>query len=164
MLLLRPISSLVACCCCRIRALCCVVPVLWCGITLSQTAETKRGLLWTSCPSLHPACRCLEETRPSLSRFVLLIDLSQRTGPMKTIKTNDSVCLLKKKTRDGCFFIPHSGVWYVNVHSWVLSVSVLFSYSTGPDQVEGDWGAGEGAWPGGGVQMVIWQVSGDHSR
>lgn len=60
---------------CPIRASCCAVPVLWCGITLSQTAETKQVLLWTSCPLLHPACRCLEETLPSLSRYLLLIDL-----------------------------------------------------------------------------------------
>lgn len=31
----------------------------------------------------------------------------------------------------------------------------MFSLSPGPDKVEGDRGAGEGAWPGGGVQVVV---------
>lgn len=53
---------------------------------------------------------------------------------------------------------------YSTIYSLWLYESDMFSFSPGPDKVEGDWGAGEGAWPSGGVQVVVWQVSGDHSR
>lgn len=53
---------------------------------------------------------------------------------------------------------------FSTIYSSWLYESNMFSFSPGPDKVEGDWGAGKGAWPGGGVQVVVWQVSGDHSR
>lgn len=55
-----------------IRASCCAAPVLWCGITPSQTAETKLVHLWTSCLSPLPAYQCLEETLPLHSRYLEL--------------------------------------------------------------------------------------------
>lgn len=51
----------------------------------------------------------------------------------------------------------------MHIYTWVAK-KLRGSFSTGPYKVERNRGASQGARPGGGVQVVVWQVSGDHSR
>lgn len=81
---------------------------------------------------------------------------------------------------DRCF-PSHSNVWYLEPRNWIqilphthaqrymhiytwVAKKLRGSFSTGPYKVERNRGASQGARPGGGVQVVVWQVSGDHSR
>lgn len=136
--------------------LCCPSALVW-HYSLTD-CRNKTGSPLDLLP-IAPSSLPMPGGNTALTQQVLIADRTEiKTGQIKTINRNFWISFLKNVIWQK--FASH----YSTVYSLWLYESDLLSFSPGPDKVEGDWGAGEGAWPGGGVQVVLWQVSGDHSR
>lgn len=128
--------------------------MLWCGITLWQTVETKLVHRWTSSQSPHPAYQCPVAILPLHSRYLHQCWYSW-TWKFILILEN-CICYLENQWR-------YTWKFFSFVLVGMFSYLFVF-FTTGPYKVKRNRGASQGARPSSGVQVVVWQVSGDHSR